>query len=75
MYYFIRVPTEPDLPNNYLPQYSIVKPAIKMTAPEIIRLFTSGSPNSTTTLANYLEKINFKPAPTNVAESVEEASA
>jgi len=75
MYYFIRVPTEPDLPNNYLPQYSIVKPAIKMTAPEIIRLFSSGSPNSTTTLSNYLEKINFKPAPTNVAESVEEASA
>ena len=74
MYYFIRVPTEPDLPNNYLPQYSIVKPPVNMISPEVVRLFSTASAGSTTTLSNYFEKINFKTVPTNVVESIEEAS-
>jgi hypothetical protein len=75
LYFFIRVPTEPDLPNNFLPQYSIVKPAIKTTAPEVVKLFSTGSTNSTSTLANYFEKISFKPIPKTVVEVSEAASS
>ena len=56
-FYFIRVPTEQDNIGNYLPQYNIVKPAIKANSKEIIQLFSNGSPNSRISLENYLANI------------------
>jgi hypothetical protein len=54
-YYFVRVPTEPDSPSNYLPQYSVVKPAV--SASEMSGLFKKGNPASTVSLSEYFDKI------------------
>jgi len=45
-YYFIRVPTEPSIPDNYLPQYNMITPGFKSNSKEIIELFSNSSPNS-----------------------------
>ena len=60
LYYFVRVPTEPDSPSNYLPQYSIVKPVLESTAPNMVELFRNAKPASTISLLDYFEKIQFK---------------
>ena len=54
-YYFVRVPTEPDSPSNYLPQYSVIKPAISSS--EMSGLFKKANPASTVSLSEYFEKI------------------
>jgi hypothetical protein len=54
-YYFVRVPTEPDSPSNYLPQYSVVKPAV--SASEMSPLFKKANLASTVSLSDYFEKI------------------
>jgi hypothetical protein len=54
-FYFIRVPTEPDLPSNYLPQYSVIKPPVE--ASEMSNLFKKANPASTVSLSEYFDKI------------------
>jgi hypothetical protein len=54
-YYFVRVPTEPDSPSNYLPQYSVVKPTVSES--EISGLFKKANPASTISLSEYFQKI------------------
>jgi hypothetical protein len=74
-YHFIRVPTEPDQPGNYIPEYSIVKPAMSATSNEVLQLFSKGSKKSTITVSTYLEKLSFTSAAAkNVTEMIDEAS-
>jgi hypothetical protein len=54
-YYFIRVPTEPDKIGNYLPEYTIIQPAV--TSRKMAEL-AAKSPASTISLSDYLMKIN-----------------
>ena len=54
-YYFVRVPTEPDKVGNYLPEYTIIQPAV--TAQKMAEL-EAKSPASTVSLSNYLMKVN-----------------
>ena len=54
-YYFIRVPTEPDKLGNYLPEYTIIQPAV--TATKMAEL-AAKSPASTISLSDYLMKVN-----------------
>jgi len=56
-YFFIRVPTEKDSINNYLPQYTIIKPTILSTAPNIMELFQNAHSSSTISLLDYFEKM------------------
>jgi len=65
VYYFVRVPTEPDTASIYLPQYSIVKPAIEATSPDIIRLFSNHGDKSLISLSDYLEKLKITPVATD----------
>jgi len=53
-YYFVRVPTEPDSASNYLPEYTIVKPAV--SAADMAELVRTANPISTISLYDYLEK-------------------
>ena len=39
-YIFVRVPTGGDSPSNYLPEYSIIKPALSATDPAFLELMT-----------------------------------
>lgn len=57
---FIRVSTEPVNPGNYLPQYNIIKPALKSISKSMIDLFANGTPSSTMSLETYLDKIEIK---------------
>jgi hypothetical protein len=61
IYYFVRVPTEPDSPSNYLPQYTIVKPPVQATAPELLELFANAKIGSMTSLYDYFDKIHTNP--------------
>jgi hypothetical protein len=56
---FIRVSTEPVNPGNYLPQYNVIKPALKSTSKSMIDLFENGIPSSTMSLETYLDKIEI----------------
>lgn len=58
-FYFIRVPTHPDSPADYLPKYNIIKPALKMSSPEIIKLFSNASSMSSIPIDIYFEKISY----------------
>jgi hypothetical protein len=70
VYHFIRAPTEPDNPIDYISTYSIVKPSIKSNRPEILSLFSKGSENSTITIENYFEKLSFAPVAKTVKDVV-----
>jgi hypothetical protein len=74
VYHFIRAPTEPDNPGDYIPSYSIVKPAIKSNRPEILSLFSKGSENSTMTIETYFDKLTFAPAAKTVKDVVAAAN-
>jgi hypothetical protein len=54
-YFFVRVPTEPDYPDNHLPQYSIIKPAVNANAPELIELFSRENMNLSDYFGNMAE--------------------
>ena len=54
---FIRVSTEPLNPGNYLPQYNVIKPALKSTSKSMIDLFENCRPSSMMSLETYFEKI------------------
>ena len=54
-YYFIRVPTESDKIGNYLPEYTIIQPAVTSTK---MAELAAKSPASTISLSDYLMKIN-----------------
>jgi hypothetical protein len=54
---FIRVSTEPLNPGNYLPQYNVIKPALKSTSKSMIDLFENGRPSSMMSLETYFDKI------------------
>jgi hypothetical protein len=56
---FIRVPTEPVNPGNYLPQYNLIKPALKFVSKSMVQLFTNALPSSTISLEIYLDKIEI----------------
>jgi hypothetical protein len=56
----VRVPTEPDLPGNYLPQYSIIKNTISSTEPKLMSLFNDASIGSNIKLSKYFDKIITK---------------
>lgn len=56
-YYFVRVPTEPDSPGIYLPQYTIVKPAVLPSSPAFINLFEKANPDSTISIINYFMRM------------------
>jgi len=64
-YHFIRVPTEPDQPGNYIPEYSIVKPAMSATSNEVLQLFSKASAKSTITITNYFERLKFTSSTTD----------
>jgi len=74
VYHFIRAPTEPDNPTDYISIYSIVKPSIKSNRPEILSLFSKGSENSTITIDNYFEKLSFAPVAKTVKDLVDVAN-
>jgi hypothetical protein len=57
-FFFIRVSTEPLNPGNYLPQYNVIKPALKTASKEMNQLFSSGNPASTISLETYFDKID-----------------
>ena len=57
-YFFIRVPTEPDIPGNYLPQYNLIKPSFKTNSKEIQQLFENGKPDSQIDINTYFDKID-----------------
>jgi hypothetical protein len=57
-YFFIRVPTEPDIPGNYLPQYNVIKPSFKTNSKEIQQLFENGKPDSQIDINTYFDKID-----------------
>jgi hypothetical protein len=57
---FIRVSTEPVNPGNYLPQYNIIKPALKSISKSMVQLFANALPSSTMSLETYLDKIEIK---------------
>ena len=57
-YFFVRVPTEPDGAGNYLPEYSIVRPFVELSAVETLAKKT---PMATISLTNYLMKIGESP--------------
>ena len=59
-YYFVRVPTEKDHAGNYIPNYSIVKPAVLATAAPMVELIQHAKKTSFFSLTEYLEKINIK---------------
>jgi hypothetical protein len=65
VYHFVRVPTGVDAASNFLPQYSIVKPAINATSPELIRLFSQGSDKSMISLYDYFQQLKMKPDANN----------
>ena len=55
-YIFVRVPTGGDSPSNYLPEYSIIKPAISATDPAFLELMSKkGTTESLTTFFENLE--------------------
>lgn len=56
VYFFIRLPTPPDSASNFLPQYTIVKPTISATSPEIMALFANARIGSMISLYDYLDK-------------------
>jgi hypothetical protein len=58
-FYFIRVPTEPVNPGNYLPQYNVIKPPIKSKSKSMNELFTKSIPESTMSLETYFDKIEI----------------
>jgi len=58
-FYFIRVPTEPVNPGNYLPQYNVIKPPMKSKSKSMNELFANGSPNSNLSLETYFDKIEI----------------
>jgi hypothetical protein len=58
-FYFIRVPTEPVNPGNYLPQYNVIKPPIKTKSKSMNELFTKSIPESTMSLETYFDKIEI----------------
>jgi hypothetical protein len=58
-FYFIRVSTEPLNPGNYLPQYNLIKPALKSNSNSMTQLFSSAIPESTMTLETYFNKIEI----------------
>jgi hypothetical protein len=72
LYHFIRAPTEPDNPDNYISSYSIVKPAIKSTAPEVVALFSKGSEKNRILLEDYFTQLTFAPVAKTVKEVVED---
>ena len=53
-YIFVRVPTGGDSPSNYLPEYSIIKPAISATDPAFLSLM---SKNASMSLNEYFENL------------------
>jgi hypothetical protein len=53
-YIFVRVPTGGDSPSNYLPEYSIIKPAVYATDPAFMTLMTKNKPMS---LGEYFENL------------------
>ena len=53
-YIFVRVPTGGDSPSNYLPEYSIIKPAVSGTDPAFLTLM---SKNTTMSLNEYFENL------------------
>ena len=55
-YIFVRVPTGGDSPSNYLPEYSIIKPAISATDPAFLELMSKkGATESLNTFFENLE--------------------
>jgi hypothetical protein len=56
---FIRVSTEPVNPGNYLPQYNVIKPALKYTSKPMTQLFTNSIPDSTMSIESYFDKIEI----------------
>jgi hypothetical protein len=54
-YIFVRVPTGGDSPSNYLPEYSIIKPAISATDPAFLELMSKKG--ATESLNAYFENL------------------
>ena len=54
-YIFVRVPTGGDSPSNYLPEYSIIKPAISATDPVFLELMSKKG--ATESLNAYFENL------------------
>ena len=55
-YIFVRIPTGKESPSNYLPKYSIIKPAVSATDPAFLELMSKkGTTESLTTFFENLE--------------------